>query len=232
MGYLDKTTITVDAILTKKGRELLAKGSEFFNITQFALADDEVDYNQWDIFHQLGTNYYGQAIEALPLVEAVPNENYVMKHKLVTLPKNISRMPVVTVGVTAITLQHGGDKAPLTPNTANFANGNKTYGYTAILSDSDAAYLNVAPGGAVNTKYNPTISDFIGDTGNSISSVGTRFEIVAKPQPNADKNTTITIIGNETGGYAVINLTVKKESTATNLVDDYYFTDGGDSPAF
>ena len=37
MGYLDKTTITVDAILTKKGRELLAKGSEFFNITQFYL---------------------------------------------------------------------------------------------------------------------------------------------------------------------------------------------------
>ena len=45
MGYLDKTTITVDAILTKKGRELLAQGSEFFNITQFALADDEIDYN-------------------------------------------------------------------------------------------------------------------------------------------------------------------------------------------
>lgn len=232
MGYLDKTTITVDAILTKKGRELLAKGSEFFDITQFALSDDEVDYNQWDIFHQLGTNYYGQAIEALPLVEAVPNENFVMKHKLVTLPKNISRMPVVTVGITNIVLQHGGDKAPITPNTANFANGNKTYGYTAILADSDAAYLNIAPGGTVNTKYNPTISDFIGDTGNSVSSVGTRFEIVAKPQPNVDKNTTITIIGNETGGYAIINLTIKKESTATNLVDDYYFSDGGDSPAF
>ena len=75
MGYLDKTTITVDAILTKKGRELLAKGSEFFNITQFALADDEIDYGLYDVNHQLGTNYYGQAIDALPLVEAVPNEN-------------------------------------------------------------------------------------------------------------------------------------------------------------
>ncbi len=104
MGYLDKTTITVDAILTKKGRELLAKGSEFFNITQFALGDDEIDYGLYDVNHQLGTNYYGQAIEALPLVEAVPNENYVMKHKLVTLPKNISRMPTVTVGVTKLQL--------------------------------------------------------------------------------------------------------------------------------
>ncbi len=223
MGYLDKTTITVDAILTKKGRELLAKGSEFFNITQFALADDEIDYGLWDVNHQLGTNYYGQAIEAMPLVEAVPNENYVMKHKLVTLPKNISRMPTVTVGVTDITLTYGGDKAPITPNTANFANGNKTYGYTAILANSDACYLNVAPGGRVSGRSMPTTADYIGDTGNSVTSVGTRFEIVAKPQPTADITTTLTLIGNETGGYVTINVTVKKEATATNLVEDYYF---------
>jgi hypothetical protein len=221
MGYLDKTTITVDAILTKKGRELLAKGSEFFNITQFALADDEVDYGLWDVNHQLGTNYYGQAIEAMPLVEAVPNENYMMKHKLVTLPKNISRMPAVTVGITSIVLQYGGDKAPITPNTANFANGNKTYGYTAILANSDAAYLNIAPGGQVGS-INPTTADYIGDTGNSITAVGTRFEIIAKPQPISDITTTITLIGNETGGYVTITLTVKKEATATNLVEDFY----------
>ena len=223
MGYLDKTTITVDAILTKKGRELLAKGSEFFNITQFALADDEIDYGLYDVNHQLGTNYYGQAIEAMPLVEAVPNENYVMKHKLVTLPKNISRMPQVTVGVTDITLTYGGDKAPITPNTANFANGNRTYGYTAILANSDAAYLNVAPGGKIASRMAPTTADYIGDTGNSVTSVGTRFELVAKPQPTADLTTTLTIIGNETGGYVTLNITVKKEATATNLVEDYYF---------
>jgi len=223
MGYLDKTTITVDAILTKKGRELLAKGSEQFNITQFALADDEVDYGLWDVNHQLGTNYYGQAIEAMPLVEAVPNETYVMKHKLVTLPKNISRMPTVTVGVTSIILQHGGDRAPVVPNTANYANGNATYGYTAILADSDACYLNVGKGGKISGGYNPTMADFIGDTGNSVSVTGMRFDLVAKAQPIEDKTTTLTIIGNETGGYVTINITVKKESTATNLVEDYYY---------
>mgnify|MGYP003330080164 CR=1 FL=1 len=37
MGYLDNTSITVDAILTKKGREILAKGADDFKITQFAL---------------------------------------------------------------------------------------------------------------------------------------------------------------------------------------------------
>ena len=224
MGYLDNSSITVDAILTKKGRELLAKGRDFFVISQFALADDEVDYGLWDVNHQLGTNYYGQAIEAMPLVEAVPNENYMMKHKLVTLPKNISRMPAVTVGITSIVLQYGGDKAPITPNTANFANGNKTYGYTAILANSDAAYLNIAPGGQVGN-INPTTADYIGDTGNSITAVGTRFEIIAKPQPISDITTTITLIGNETGGYVTITLTVKKEATATNLVEDFYHSE-------
>ena len=48
MGYLDNSSITVDAILTKKGRELLAKGRDFFTISQFALADDEVDYELWN----------------------------------------------------------------------------------------------------------------------------------------------------------------------------------------
>ena len=223
MGYLDKTTITVDAILTKKGRELLAKGSDQFQITQFALSDDEVDYSLWDVNHQLGSNYYGQAIESMPLVEAVPNETYVMKHKLVTLPKNISRMPTVTVGVTNIILQHGGDKAPIKPNTANFSNGNATYGYTAILQDSDVCYLNVGKGGNISSGYNPTIADSIGDTGNSVTATGLSFEIVAKPQPIEDRTTTLTIIGNETGGYVTINITVKKESTATNLVEDYYY---------
>lgn len=213
MGYLDKTTITVDAILTKKGRELLAKGSDDFNITQFALSDDEINYDLWDVNHQLGSSYYGQAIEALPLVEAIPNENYVMKYKLVSLPKNISRMPVVSVGVSDVTLNTGGEKASVVPNTTNFVNGNKQYGYTAILADSDAAYLNIAPGGRIETAVAPTATDFVDTSGNSVSIIGTSFELVAKPQPNADKTTTLTIVGNETGGFISINVTVKKEVT-------------------
>ena len=219
MGYLDKTTITVDAILTKKGRELLAKGSEFFEITQFALADDEIDYNLWDVNHSLGSNYYGQAIEALPLVEAVPDETQVMKYKLVTLPKNIARMPTLSVVPTQITLNTGGQDALITPSTVNFANGNAIYGYTAILSNTDVCYLNVAPGGEIDSKFNPTVADFAGDTTKSISVVGRRFEIVAKPQPIETKTATITIIGNETGGVKTVTVTVTKESLSSNVLE-------------
>ena len=50
MAYLDNTTITVDAILTKKGREKLAAGQPL-NISQFALGDDEIDYELYDAGH-------------------------------------------------------------------------------------------------------------------------------------------------------------------------------------
>ena len=59
MGVFDNTTITVDAILTKNGRELLAQGDGKFKITQFALADDEIDYGLYDITHPNGSNFYG-----------------------------------------------------------------------------------------------------------------------------------------------------------------------------
>ena len=220
MGYLDKTTITVDAILTRKGRELLSKGSQFFNITQFALADDEIDYNLWDVNHSLGSNYYGQAIESLPLIEAVPDETQVMKYKLVTLPKNIARMPTISVVPTTVTLTNGGQAAVISPTTVNFANGNSTYGYTAILSDTDVCYLNVAPGGEIDSRFNPTIADFAGDSTKSVSVVGRRFQIVAKPQPITTKTATLTIVGNETGGVQTVSITVNKENLSSNILEE------------
>ncbi len=48
MGYLNNQVVTVDAILTNKGRELLAKNDGSFRITQFALADDEIDYTLYN----------------------------------------------------------------------------------------------------------------------------------------------------------------------------------------
>ena len=82
MGVLDNTSVTVDAILTKKGREKLAKGEGQFRITKFALGDDEIDYNLYDVTHPNGSNFYGQAIENMNLLEAVPDQNLSLRFKL------------------------------------------------------------------------------------------------------------------------------------------------------
>jgi len=125
MGYLNNSSVTVDAILTLKGRELLAKGGNAFQITQFAVGDDEVDYSLYNANHPLGTNFYGTIIENLPITEAVPDETQALKYKLVSLPKQTTNLPVVTVGNSSITLQGPGNSSVIGPNTANIATGNK-----------------------------------------------------------------------------------------------------------
>jgi hypothetical protein len=216
MGYLNNSTVTVDAILTKKGRELLAKGRNNFNITQFALADDEIDYDLWNPDHPLGTQYYGTIIENMPIVEAIPDETQMLKYKLITLPKKTTKIPVVNVGNTSITLSAEGDIAVISPNTSNFTGGNVTLGYTAILSNSDVADLRVAAGGDIQTSVLPTAPRFIGDNedAQSVAVTGRTFELIAKRQVT-DQTATITIIGNETGGSTTINLTVKAATVNT-----------------
>jgi hypothetical protein len=216
MAYLDNSSITVDAILTKKGRELLSKGKDEFKITQFAIADDEIDYDLWNPDHPLGTQYYGTIIENMPIVEAIPDETQMLKYKLITLPKKTTKIPVVTVGNTSITLQAEGDIATITPNTSNFSGGNATLGYTAILSNSDVADIRIAPGGDIQTSVLPTAPRFIGDNedAQSVAVTGRTFEIIAKRQIT-DRTATITIIGNETGGSTTINLTVKAVTIQT-----------------
>ena len=140
MAILNNTTVTVDAILTTKGRELLARNDGSFQITQFSLADDEVDYDLYNPEHPLGTAYYGAAIENMPVTEALTDESQMMKYKLVTLPKGTARIPVISIGNTDVTLRDN-QTIVIKPVTTNFVQGNQSFGYTAILSDSDAATI-------------------------------------------------------------------------------------------
>ena len=214
MGYLNNSTITVDAILTKKGRELLARGRDEFKITQFALSDDEIDYDLYNTEHPLGTAYYGAAIENMPIIEAIPDETQMMKYKLVTLPKGTARIPVVDAGLTVLNLQ-GRQTALISPTTVNFTNGNAQYGYTAILSDSDVAEIRVISA-AANQAGAPTVAQFIGDSeaAQSVTVSGMQFEIVAKEQLLSSKTATLLLIGNETGGRALITINVAKLEVA------------------
>jgi len=83
MGYLNNTTRILDAILTKKGREILSSGGDFA-VTKFALGDDEVDYSLWDTTHTKGTDFYGAVIDNLPALEPFNDPSEIMKYKLVT----------------------------------------------------------------------------------------------------------------------------------------------------
>jgi len=215
MGYIttDGQTITVDAILTTKGRELLARGRDEFRVTQFALSDDEIDYNLWD--ETAAEDLKGKYIESLPLIEALPNETNALLYKLVSLPKNTVRIPTISVGQDSLIFTATGQKITITPTTINYIDGNKTYGYTAILLDSRVATLQAAipvTAGTATTQHN-YISDIDGAYSTQIA--GHSFNLIAKTQLS-DITTKVLIIGNETGGRVEVNITVKKTEVSTH----------------
>lgn len=208
MAYLNNDTITIDAILTKKGRELFSRSSEKFKITNFALSDDEVDYRLYDKTHPSGSNYYSSAIQNLPLTEALPDGSKMLRYKLITLPKGTSTVPIITVASTSYNLyiqetvgvgsviQAG--EATIKPQTTNGMNS--TLGYTATLYDS--SYVTVSSTGAA--------ADV--DSHGVMTVVGKEFKIKAKnrllPTGQSTVTTTMRIIGNETGGSVVITINI------------------------
>ena len=92
MGYLDNSTIVVDAVLTKEGRKRLAAGSGL-GIQYFTLSDSGIDYRLWNPDHPSGSAFYGEAIENLPSLEAIPRAEFYMRNKLITLSQDITGMP-------------------------------------------------------------------------------------------------------------------------------------------
>jgi hypothetical protein len=211
MGFLNNTNITVDAVLTKKGRELLAKGENQFNITKFALADDEVDYRLWDVTHPNGSDYYGTVIESMPLLEAFPDENHVMRYKLVTLPKSTQAMPILEVAQSAVTLRRLNSVSVINPSTQN--GSDDTLGYTFILHNQSLARLRVRAG-AQTSATGTTVPFFLDedDLPNSTSVVGKSVEIRPK-RLTRTQTTQLTIVGNETAATTTINITVNRNRT-------------------
>jgi len=203
MAYLNNTEITVDAILTKKGREKLASG-EGLNISKFALGDDEVDYTLYEPAHPKGSAYYDAAIKAIPITEASPDETQVLRYKLVTLPKGTTKIPKVEFGIPSISVNQNSGQVQLSPTTS--PSGNTQSGYTIILSNKNAGSI-VGSGLAAGASSTPA---FLGDEITATAAIETGLQFTFIPNPNTTQNisTTITVYGNETGGSQSIPVTV------------------------
>ncbi len=194
MGYLNNNIITVDAILTKKGRETLAKNDGSFRITQFALGDDEIDYTLYNVNHPSGSAYYGQAIDGMPLLD---------------------------LGFSAITLQQGAQLA-VTPQTLNYLGNDQifeTSGYVATIADvrTMATYEGVGISSAAATAQNSTSTTTLG-TNVSSTVIGTQINLRATTintlfGSNSTLLTTLTVIGLDSGARATVPVTITKVAT-------------------
>ncbi len=168
MGYLNNQVVTVDAILTTKGRELLARGDGSFNIRSFALSDDEIDYTLYNPTNPSGSAYYGEAIQNMPLLEAFPDETQMMKYKLVTLPRDTATMPVVSAGGFSAVKLNQTLTTTISPQTANYLGNNavnEASGY--MFTVSDVRQFSVVQGDGVNSLSANTLNN------NSMTTNGT-----------------------------------------------------------
>jgi hypothetical protein len=219
MAILNPTTVTVDAILTTKGRELLARNDGSFQITQFALADDEIDYTLYNPTHPSGSAFYGEAIENVPVLEAFPNDSQIMRYKLVTLPRGTSKLPVINIGYNSIVLRQGASLT-ITPQTLNYLGSTSTFeanGYTATIADSRLVSTFVGTGITPTTaigNLNTTVGTII-----SVTQIGTSFTITGTTintlfgSSLTQLSTTITVIGRDSGARITIPLNIQKVST-------------------
>ncbi len=207
MAYIDNQTITVDAVLTQKGRQLLAQNGNL-NITSFALADDEIDYTLYNPNNPNGSAFYDIALRNTPIFEPLTDETQVMKYKLVTLNQGVTSIPVITIAQDKIlvTKDYTGDIV-ISPST------NPAYnlqaGYTAILGNKNVGILIVQQTNAINSVSN-TVPTFAGDINIASAQVvvGNVFRFVPNSGLGTTTTTNLTIIGNESGGSTSIEVTV------------------------
>jgi len=220
MGYLNNTVVTVDAILTDVGRQLLAQNDGQFRITQYSLADDEIDYSLYNPTNPSGSAYYGEDIINMPLLEAFPQATQTMKYKLVTLPRGTAKMPIINIGYSSIIIKQGASLA-ITPQTLNYQGGN-TYeasGYTATISD--VRLFNTFEGVGINTpsvqalnlaNQTTTLGTSVSKTvvGSTINMTATTVNVLFGTTTQLQAS--LTIEGRDSGARTTIPVTVTKVS--------------------
>ena len=216
MGYLNNSVV---AILTNKGRELLARGDGSFRITQFALSDDEIDYTLYNPNHPSGSAFYGQAIENMPLLEAFPETTQNLRYKLITLPRGTAKMPILDVGFASITLKQGASLA-ITPQTLNYLGNNQVFessGYTVTIAD--VRVLNTFNGVGIQTEEAVQLNqtETLG-TNVSKTVVGTTINLTATTVntlfgSNVELNTSLQIVGRDSGARITIPVKITKTNS-------------------
>ena len=216
MGYLSNSVITVDAILTTKGRQLMARNDGSFKITQFALSDDEIDYTLYNPNHPSGSAYYGEAITSMPLLEAFPLETQMMKYKLVTLPRGTAKLPILDLGTNIISIKQGANYV-MNPQTLNYNSQIESSGYMVTVSDVRllssfvATGVTNAPTGSTGTVTSGTnVSQTVVGTSITLRATTLNTLYPTGSTTGAVLNATLTVVGKDSGARLTIPLQVVK----------------------
>jgi len=212
MGYLDNSSITVDAVLTKKGREILKNGGNL-NVTSFTLSDTGVDYTLWNSDHPSGSAFYGEAIENLPMLEASVHAEYNLRNRLISLNQNTVAIPALvlsgldTAGGTQLTFNEGDEnKGRITVDLVGF-NSMQSMGMYFVIQDPTI----VSTTAKLNANLSGTSRMFLQEQdiphAREYTFNGNSFQINPIQQDTAGKSTYVYVVDRETGAYNSFTVT-------------------------
>ena len=232
MGYLDSSTITVDAVLTKKGRQIISEGGAL-DVRYFTLSDTGVDYTTWNEDHASGSAYYGEAIENLPMLEASVHSEYNLRNRLISLNQNSIALPALTIDGGLDTKNgttktfNDGDEASgtITVRLVGYSS-NQNLGFTFLIQNPNIVTTTAtAEGGISGTGISqiflpeqdiPAAQEYsFAATSQGSDRLGT-FTLNPVQQDTSGKETNIYIVDIETGAYTsfrVVN-NITKNTTA------------------
>ena len=217
MGYLDNSSITVDAVLTKKGREILKNGGNL-NITSFTLSDTGVDYTLWNPDHPSGSAFYGEAIENLPLLEASVHAEFNLRNRLISLNQNTVAVPAIVLGNldssggTSKTFNEGDENnGNISVDLVGYSStGGATLGgmeYYFVIQDPSIVSTNAM----MMTNLSGTTRMFLQEQdiphAQQYGFNGDSFMISPIQQDTAGKQTNIYVVHVETGAYNSFTVT-------------------------
>tara|TARA_Y100001963_G_C6669468_1_gene394400 strand:- start:183 stop:818 length:636 start_codon:yes stop_codon:yes gene_type:complete len=204
MGYLDGSSITVDAILTEVGKRKLANG-QGLGIKKFALSDDGVDYTLYNTGHASGSDSYGEAITSLPNLEAVPDNSIVMRYHLMTMDRDKVYLPLLQINPTSVSISRQGKEGEqiVTVNTLNW--GHETYSWKVL----DSSALSIS---AASKNIGSSDKDFHhlqGIPQQKVYGPSTSLTIHAKPVDETI-TTTVEVYGERSGAIGYFTVTLNR----------------------
>jgi len=215
MGYLDNTSITVDAVLTKKGREILKNGGNL-NITSFTLSDTGVDYTLWNTDHPSGSAFYGEGIENLPMLESSVHAEYNLRNRLVTLNQNTVSMPTLVInGLDSpsgnlLTFSDGSmNPARITIDMVGY-NTTQNMGMYFVILDPQIVGTNLGTTGTAGSNLSGTSRVFLSEQdiphAREYHITSPNFTLRAPTLDVIGKQTNVYVVDIETGAYNSFNV--------------------------
>jgi hypothetical protein len=180
------------------------------------LSDDEIDYTLYNPSHPSGSAFYGEAIEAMPILQAYPDDNEIMKYKLVTLPRGTSKLPIVSIANSNIALKQG-ESTSIVPTTLNYLGSNSQFepsGYVFTIGDvrtmATFTGIGINTPAATNANTTTTIGTNVSKTviGTTLNITATTINTLFGTQTKLQ--TTLTITGRDSGARISVPVTINK----------------------